>query len=455
MSRPGPQPAINPQAGKPSDSRRWWRVGIGLVLAMLLLLGWLIGHELAAPAPAPIDTPDQRQRLASPGLIERGAYLARAGNCAACHTQRGGARYTGGRAIETPFGAVYAGNLTPDNATGLGQWQSGDFWRALHEGRSRDGKLLTPAFPYPHFTRISRADSDALWAFLRSQPAAVRAPTPHQLRWPFGTQPALAAWRLLYFRAGPLAAQPGRSATWQRGAYLVEGLGHCSACHAPRNAAGAGSTLADAVGRSGGAGLLLQQQGWIAPSLTDPRHPGVAGRSADELVQLLKTGVSPLAAVMGPMAEVVASSTQHLHTDDLQAMVHYLHSLLPESARQPASHPASTTAAGGRPPEVMALGEKLYTRHCVDCHGSQGQGAPGIYPPLAGNRTVTMDPPRNLLQAITQGGFPPATAGNPRPYGMPAFDLPHEELAALATWLRASWGHDAPALSAVEVLKAR
>ena len=455
-------PPARHRAGQPkADRKGWlgWRVLAGLPLAALLVPAVLVVLALVPPDTVAIDSPAQRQALASPALIERGAYLARAGNCAACHTQRGGAAYAGGRAIETPFGAVFAGNLTPALNSGLGRWQSGDFWRALHEGRSADGRLLTPAFPYPHFTRITRADSDALWAHLRSQPAVERQPTPHQLRWPFGTQPALAVWRLLFFRVGSFEPQADRSAAWNRGAYLVEGLGHCSACHAPRNAAGAGSSLADAVGRPGAAALLLQQ-GWVAPSLTDPGHPGAAGRSADELVQLLKTGVSPRAAVMGPMAEVVAGSTQHLHIDDLQAMVHYLHSLVPAPDRQapdrqaPAGAPPAAGAAG-RPAEVMALGEKLYTRHCADCHGSQGQGAPGIYPPLAGNRTVTMNPPRNLLQAITQGGFPPATAGNPRPYGMPAFDLPHGELAALSTWLRASWGHDASALSPVEVLKAR
>ena len=453
MTAPAPQGASRPAVG---HRRRAWQMLTALLLAASALLAVLLALELVAPGAVPIDSADQARALASPALIERGAYLARAGNCAACHTQRGGAPYAGGRAIQTPFGAVFAGNLTPALNSGLGQWQSGDFWRALHAGRSRDGRLLTPAFPYPHFTRVSRADSDALWAHLRSQAAVERPPTPHQLRWPYGTQPALAAWRLLFFRAGSFEPQANRSATWNRGAYLVEGLGHCSACHAPRNAAGAGSSLADAVGRPSGAGLL-SQQGWVAPSLTDPRHPGAAGRSADELVQLLKTGVSPLAAVMGPMAEVVAGSTQHLHTDDLQAMVHYLHSLVPEASQLAPSSRASPPTAGGQPALTLALalGEKLYTRHCADCHGLQGQGAPGIYPPLAGNRTVTMDPPRNLLQAITQGGFPPATAGNPRPYGMPAFDLPHDELAALATWLRASWGHAASALSPVEVLKAR
>ena len=437
--------------------RSSWRLALaglaGLVGLALLLVAARIGIELAPPAASPPDSSAQQAAWAAPAMIERGAYLARAGNCAACHTQRGGAAYAGGRAIETPFGAVFGSNLTPSLAGGLGAWQAGDFWRALHEGRSRDGRLLAPAFPYPHFTRISRADSDALWAYLRSLAPVDAAQQPHRLRWPFGTQAALAVWQLLYFHPAAIEPDAGHSSPLARGAYLVEGLGHCSACHAPHNAAGAGGSLAAAAGRLGSAGLL-PQAGWIAPLLTDPGHPGVVGRSTEELVQLLKTGVSPQAVVMGPMAEVVAGSTQHLQVDDLRAMVLYLHSLVPAA---PGPLPVTQPSASDRRPanDLMTLGEKLYVRHCADCHGGQGQGAPGIYPPLAGNRTVTMDSPRNLLQAITQGGFPPGTAGNPRPYGMPAFDLSHDELAALATWLRTSWGHDASALSAVEVLKAR
>lgn len=436
----------------PATPRRRPWASAGRLLAWsalfgLMVLAALIGRELLGlggadrPGPSPVE--------ATPALIAQGAYLARAGNCAACHTSRGGMPYAGGRAIETPFGTVFGGNLTPSLSTGLGAWQADDVWRALHEGRSRGGRLLVPAFPYPHFTHITRPDSDALWAYLRSLPAVDAPPTPHRLRWPFGTQAALALWRVVYFRPSP-GLPAGRPGDLDRGAYLVEGLGHCSACHGPRNAAGAGVSVAQAAGLAVGTGYL-PVQGWIAPSLTDPAHPGVGGRAVDELVQLLQTGVSRQAAVMGPMAEVVAGSTQHLQARDLQAMVNYLQSLVPAPAP-----PAATASRPEPAPEgAISAGAKLYTRLCADCHGSQGEGVPGIYPALAGNRSVTMDPPRNLLQAITRGGFPPGTAGNPRPYGMPAFDLPHEDLAALATWLRASWGHAAPPVSAVDVLKLR
>ena len=416
--------------------------GLGALLALLL---WLQLRDEApsngqngSPTPGPIAA----MPASTAEQLARGAYLARAGNCAACHTARGGAPYAGGRAIDTPFGAVFAGNLTPDAATGLGAWNADDFWRALHHGRSRDGRLLTPAFPYPNFTLVTRDDADALWAWLRTLPPVAQPNRPHALRWPFNTQMAQALWRTLYFRPGSFEPDPALSATVNRGAYLVNGLGHCGACHASRNPLGGSGALDDAGGSA------LPNQPWIAPSLTDAAAGGVPGRSADELVRLLKTGVSARATVMGPMAEVVAGSTQHLSEPDLHAMVAYLLQL----PHAPAPTPPARTQ---RPPEAMARGEQLYADHCADCHGAQGQGAPGIYPPLAGNPTVTMADARNLVRAITRGGFPPATAGNPRPYGMPGFDLPHADLAALATWLRAAWGHDATPVMPVDVLLVR
>ena len=191
-----------------------------------------------------------------PSLVERGAYLARAGNCQGCHTAQGGAPYAGGRGVPTPFGTVFAPNLTPDASTGLGEWSANDFWRALHHGRARDGRLLYPAFPYPNYTRVTRADADALFAYLHSLSPVTQANTRHALAWPFDQQVALAVWRALYFRAAEVKAtggpdaerEPGRSAEWQRGAYLVEGLGHCNACHASRNALGATASTLDLAG---------------------------------------------------------------------------------------------------------------------------------------------------------------------------------------------------------------
>ena len=389
--------------------------------------------------------PDGRaeRAAASSETLARGAYLARAGNCAACHTAQGGAPYAGGRGIATPFGTVYAGNLTPDPGTGLGRWSAAEFRRALKHGRSRDGRLLVPAFPYPHFSLVTRADADTLWAYLRSLPAVVQSQRAHALRWPYGSQVALAVWRALYFSPAPWVPDAGQSSAWNRGAYLVNGLGHCGACHASRNLLGGPGKLADP-----GAGSVLAAQSWYAPSLADPAQAGVSGWPLTEVVRLLQSGINDQAVVMGPMAEVVASSTQYLSPADLQAMATYLRAL-------PAAAAPAVPWAGSRAADSQVRGQQLYTRHCADCHGAQGQGAPGIYPPLAGNRTVTMARPGNLLLAITGGGFAPATDANPRPYGMPAFDLPHADLAALATWLRSAWGHQAAPVSEVEVLLAR
>lgn len=419
--------------------RRWLAATL---LGIALLAAGVVALNLRGEAP--LDHQADPSTPADPAQLQRGAYLARAGNCAACHTARGGASYAGGRAIDTPFGTVYSSNLTPD-ASGLGGWNTSAFRRALHNGRSMDGRLLVPAFPYTHFTLVSVADADALWAWLRTLPPVAQPKLAHTLRWPFGTQPALAVWRALFFKPGRFEPDPATSAALNRGAYLVNGLGHCGACHANRNPLGAGAALADAPG-----GSVLPQQRWYAPSLVAADDSRLAERPAHELVQLLKTGVSDRAAAMGPMAEVVAGSTQHLAEADLQAMVAYLQRLA-----GPAPAPAARPSAADRPPATLARGGQLYADHCADCHGRQGQGAPGIYPALAGNPTVTRPDPRNLVLAITQGGFAPATAGNPRPYGMPGFDLPHEDLAVLTTWLRASWGHDAAPVSAVDALLAR
>lgn len=366
----------------------------------------------------------------TPAQVARGAYLARAGNCATCHTERGGQAYAGGRGLPTPFGTVYSSNLTPDDETGLGRWSADAFWRALHNGRSRDGRLLYPVFPYPSYTQVTRADSDALYAYLRSLPPA-RAPNrEHQLSFPFSTQPALAVWRALYFRPGVHRDEPDRTADWNRGAYLVRGLGHCAACHEARNLLGASQGLELAGG-------LMPLQNWYAPSLRDPDEAGVAGWSEQDIVSLLGTGLSPQGGVLGPMADVVYRSTQHMSEADLRAMAVFLQSL-------PA--PGGGRVAPERPTDVrLAQGEALYGRHCVACHGELGEGVAGIYPALAGNRAVRMAEPANVIRVIAKGGYLPATAGNPRPFGMPPFAhlLSDDEIAAVASYVRDSWGNRA------------
>jgi mono/diheme cytochrome c family protein len=427
------------------DARRrqqdWLRPVLALGLLLAALLAWLLW-----PA-TPITVTSPSTPAADAGTIERGRYLATLGNCQHCHTARGGAPYAGGRAITTPFGTVYSSNLTPSPA-GLGSWSGDDFWRALHHGQSRDGRWLSPAFPYNNTTHITRTDSDALYAFLQ-QLQAVDVPAPaHQLRWPFNTQAALKVWRTLYFEEGQAditaAGLPANAMELQRGAYLVRGLGHCSACHAPRNALGA-SGLDPAGG-------LIPAQNWYAPSLTNPLEAGVQDWPVDDIVALLRDGRAGTAVVTGPMAEVVQHSTQHWQAADLRAVALYLQQLpRTETPR------AAAQAAAPAP-----LGAKLYEQHCAQCHGEQGQGIRGrdgqwAYPPLAGNRAVTLASPANLVQMVLNGGFAPATTAHPRPFGMPPFvlTLSDREVATLLTYLRTQWGHQAPPVSELDVQRLR
>jgi mono/diheme cytochrome c family protein len=405
-------------------------VGVAVTGLLVALVAWL-NVRGEAPIVLPAASVDS-----SPQTLARGAYLARAGNCAGCHTERGGAPYAGGRGIDTPFGTVHASNLTPDAETGLGRWSPDHFWRALHHGRSIDGRLLYPAFPYPNYTQVTREDADALYAFLRSQPAVA-------LRLPYNTQAALAVWRALFFRAEAFEPRTDKSAEWNRGAYLVQGLGHCAACHSTRNAFGA---TGDRLDLSGG---LIPMQRWYAPSLVGADEASVAAWDPQRIAEWLRSGTSPHGSVKGPMAEVVFRSTQHLGDEDLQAMAVFLKDLpLQPAAEREEFKPDA---------ELLRRGQAIYNDRCVSCHGEQGQGAVNAYPPLAGSRKVQMASSVNLVRVVLHGGFAPATAANPRPYGMPPFgqDLNDAEVAAVVSYLRNAWGNSAPTVSELEVLKLR
>jgi mono/diheme cytochrome c family protein len=417
---------------------------IAKVMGSVVLLGGVLAAIVAwlnVRGEQPL--PDAPAQAAAPELVARGEYLARAGDCMACHTVPGGAPYAGGRGIETPFGVVYAPNLTPDPATGLGRWTAAEFWRALHNGRSKDGRLLYPAFPYPNYTRVTREDADAIFAYLQSLPAVPQPNRTHALRFPYSTQAALAVWRALFFAPGVAVPDPAQSAQWNRGAYLVNGLGHCAACHTPRNVLGAAN---EARAFSGG---LIPVQNWYAPALNVAAEAGVAGWPVEDVVALLRTGVAPHSGVSGPMAEVVYRSTQYLGDADLRAMATYLRALPPEE-RAPASAPTP-------PARTFERGAKVYEQQCAQCHGKAGQGQPGAFPALAGNRAVVMANPTNVLRTVLQGGYLPATAGNPRPYGMPPFMqvLDDEDVAAVSTFIRNAWGNRAPGVGTMEVYRVR
>jgi len=425
--------------------KRWCFLVSGLLLLVIAGVGMLLlrdvyGGSVPEVGAAPF--------VATSVQIARGEYLARVGNCAGCHTARGGEAYAGGRAVDTPFGAIYASNLTPDNETGIGAWSSSAFYRAMYEGRSHDGRLLYPAFPYPNMTLTTREDSDAMYAYLLNGVKPVALPNrPHTLSFPFNNQLALAAWRLLYFKPAQFQPEATQSSAWNRGAYLVQGLAHCGACHSTRNALGA------PVAGHAYDGAMMPGGDWYAPSLTSASEASVADWELAQIATWLKVGNSSQAAALGPMAEVIYQSTQYVNNADLLAMATYLKALPAVEPPRAASAPSKIITQR----KSDAAGTQLYAKHCANCHGENGEGKLGAYPALAGNRALTMANATNVISIIIKGGFAPATAGNPRPHGMPPYYhlLSDGDIAALASHIRSSWGNAGSAVTELDMVKYR
>ena len=417
------------------------RLGIILVFVLIaslaIVLLWHADDE-GSPGKGVTGSADQ---------VKRGEYLARAGNCFTCHSARGGEPYAGGVEIPTPFGTLFSSNITPDPETGLGAWSGDDFWNALHKGKSKDGSYLYPAFPFPNYTRVTREDADALYAYFRTVKPVRRRNQPHELRFPYNNRKLLAVWRLLYFRPGVHKDDPKQPPQWNRGAYLVQGLGHCSACHGTRNVLGAVTT-------NDFSGGLLPAQNWYAPALSSNRETSLGKWPLDDLAAFLRTGVSQQAAAYGPMSPVIRHSLQYLVPADASAMASYLKSQVqdaePAAGREPRLAPTQVQ-------RMMEHGAFLYERHCAECHQADGRGVPNVYPALAGNNSILMDLAVNPIRMVYSGGFPPSTAGNPRPYGMPPFyqDLSDYDVAAVVTFIRRSWGNAAPAVAQAEAERLR
>ena len=412
-----------------------------LWVAAALLVAACTKKDAAPEKPLSRDARDER--------VIRGEYLTAAGDCYACHTVRGGEPYAGGLEMPTPFGKLHVPNITPHKEHGIGTWSADDFWRAMHEGKSKDGSFLYPAFPYNNYTKVTREDSDAIYAYLMTVQPSAQKRLAHEMKFPFNQRELLAGWRALYFKAEVFKEDPKQSKEWNRGAYLVEGLGHCNACHATRNLLGAVAREDD---YSGG---LIPMQNWYAPSLTSSRESGLGDWDTKEIVELLRTGVSERGSATGPMAEVVQHSLQNLTMTDLSAMALYLKS---QAEKAPPAAPLMHKEPSEALVEtMMRSGAKIYKDLCASCHQEDGRGVPRIYPPLAGNKSITIRNPVNAIRIVLNGGFPPSTEGNPRPYGMPPFyqDLSDEQVAAVVTYIRRSWGNSAPATWPPEVNQSR
>jgi mono/diheme cytochrome c family protein len=414
------------------------------VLLALALCSVMAGAPRAQEEALPV--PQWAARLETPPTpagasaeAERGRYLALAGDCVSCHTREGHEPFAGGHGLRTQFGTIYSANITSDVETGIGGWSGAQFYRALHEGRRSDNAHLYPAFPYTSFTRLTRADSDALHAYFRTVAPVRYRPPPNQLPPIVNIRGVMAIWNALYFHEGEFRPDPAQSAQWNRGAYLVEGLGHCSGCHTPRNFLGAERASRNLLGG--------QVEGWHAPSLAGDLHDGLGGWSQDDIVEYLRTGRNARATASGMMGQVVLNSTSHLGAGDLEAMAVYLRNLPPRE--QPG--PRAAAAAD------LELGARIYRDNCSACHGPDAEGVARLFPPLAGDAALQAHDPTTIARIVLEGTRSPMTAERPTPSAMPAFGwkLNDGEIAAVLTYLRASHGNAAGPVSAGQVARVR
>lgn len=371
--------------------------------------------------------------------VERGRYLATAADCASCHTVPGsGHPFAGGRAIETPFGILAAPNITPDRETGIGAWTDDEFDAAVRHGRSRNGARLYPAMPFPYYTRMSRQDVANIRAYLNTVEPVHNAVDVNRLPFPLNLRSAMIAWDELYFTPGDFHPDTSKSKEWNRGAYLVQGPGHCGACHTPKTVLG-GDESSKAL-----QGYALQ--GWTAPDITG-KQGSLRDWSADDIVTYLKTGHNKNAAAAGLMGEVVSLSTSHMTDNDVKAIATYLKDL--------SGVPA--TVASSPDKDVMATGAAIYEDLCSACHRKDGKGIPNMFPNLSGVATVSAAKPDTVLRVIIQGAQSVSTKKEPTGPAMPAFgwQLDDAQIAAVATYVRSHFGKGAPVVSASEVTKTR
>lgn len=386
--------------------------------------------------------------------IQHGEYLARAGDCAACHTAPGGIPFAGGLKMTTPIGAIYSSNITPDKQTGIGEYSLQEFGDALRKGVARDGSRLYPAMPYPSFAKISDADVRDLYLYFTHRVKAVTQqnkdsdiPWPLNMRWP------LALWNLAFREDGVYQADAKQSAEWNRGAYLVQGLGHCGTCHTPRGIGFQEKALtqSDSAYLSGGT-----LEGWHAANLRADPVSGLGNWRAEDITRFLKTGHTPRFAAFGSMVDVVQDSTQHLSDADLQAIAGYLQSLPSEGRQKPPQADAKTAKAlfSG---EISRPGAQTYLDNCAACHRSDGKGYRDTFPQLAHNPALLSVDPSSLISIILNGSRTPMTVSAPTGLTMPDFGwrLSDEQVAQVAGFVRSSWGNHAPAVTAEQVREIR
>ncbi|CDX54410.1 Gluconate 2-dehydrogenase cytochrome c subunit [Mesorhizobium plurifarium] len=372
--------------------------------------------------------------------IIRGQYQAVLGDCAGCHTRPGGKPLAGGLPLETPFGALIPPNITPDRETGIGNWSEADFRNMMKTGIGHNGVRLYPAMPYPAYTRMTDQDISDLWAYLTTVDPISNKVEANQLPFPLNIRLSMWGWNLLNFSETPFTPDPSKPAEWNRGAYIVQGPGHCGTCHTPKSFLGADKDSVFLQGAS--------LQGWFAPDITNNAQSGLGKWSEDDLVQYLKTGVNAHSIASGPMAEAVENSTSKMTDADLKAVTVYLKSLGSDTG---ASQPAKPDQAR------MVTGEAIYRDNCSACHGGDGAGAGALFPSLAGNALVAQGSSETLSRLVLAGSQAVHTTHAPTSPAMPslAWRLKDREIADVLTYIRNSWGNAAPVVSADDVASVR
>ena len=402
--------------------------------------------------------------FSDPTLIARGAYLAKLADCSACHTSttKGSAPFAGGLGMGSPLGTIYSSNITPDPKTGIGQYSYADFDRALREGVTPTGKRLYPAMPYPSFTKMSDADMRALYAYFMHGVQPVSAQPPEtKLPFPFNQRWGLFVWDLAFVRHDRYMPNGVNSAQWNRGAYIVQSLGHCGACHTPRGIAyeERGYDESSRLYLTGGV-----NDNWFAPNLTGDPGSGLGRLSERDIVSFLKSGHGKQVHIVtfGSMTQVVEDSAQHFSEDDLKAVAIYLKSLPargPSGAYEPDSLKARQADSALKTGDIQRPGSGLYMSSCVKCHKADGHGEFEKYPSLAGNPAVLAPDTTSMIRMVMQGGESPQTLTGPKPRKMPAFasKLTDTEIARVLTFVRTTWGNQAsPVLTRdVAALRAR
>ncbi|MHC1480644.1 c-type cytochrome [Frateuria aurantia] len=391
--------------------------------------------------------------------VAKGAYLAKVADCVACHTAKGGQEFAGGLPMATPIGTIYSTNITPDKQHGIGSFSYEDFERAVRQGIRKDGSTLYPAMPYPSYASVSDEDMHALYAYFMHgvQPVA-QANRDTDIPWPLSMRWPLTLWRKLFSPAvGVPQAPAGASAQVARGAYLVEGLGHCGACHTPRAITMQEKAMTAADGSAFLAGSTQPIDGWIATSLRGEQREGLGRWSQEQIKAFLQTGRNDHSAVFGGMSDVVKHSSQAMSDADLDAISAYLKTLPPANPADAAFVPDAAAGKALWGGDDHAVGAATYIDSCAACHRTDGTGYQRVFPALGGNPVVMGADPASLIRIVLTGGTLGATSRAPSTFTMPAFGwrLNDAEVAAVVSFIRGSWGNHAGPVDAAQVAKVR